>query len=79
LLALLGDNLGLNDLLGFNKSFSANFCCRACRSPKLEMAFQFEKDIELLRTVSNYEEDCKNFSHGVKEKYIFMIYLIFTV
>jgi len=71
LLTLMGDNLGLNDLYGYNKSFSAHFCCRACRSSKLEIKYQFEENIELLRTISNYEEYCKNFSYGVKEKCIF--------
>lgn len=71
MLALLGDNLGLNDLLGFSKSLSANFCCRVCRVSKLEMTSQSEENVELLRTVLNYEEDCKNCSYGVKEKCIF--------
>ncbi|KYN04985.1 hypothetical protein ALC62_04128, partial [Cyphomyrmex costatus] len=71
LVALLGDNLGLNDLLGFNKSFSANFCCRVCRSSKLETKFQFEENMELLRTVSNYEKDYRNCNYGIKEKCVF--------
>lgn len=71
MLTLLGDNLGLNDLLGFNKSFSANFCRRVCRSLKLEIKFQFEENTELLRTLSNYEEDYKNCNYGIKEKCVF--------
>lgn len=71
LLALLGDNLGLNDLLGYNKSFAANFCCRVCRASQLELKSQYEENIKLLRTVSNYEEDCKNFSYGIKETCVF--------
>jgi len=34
---VLGDNLGLNSILGFVESFSANFYCRICKSPKQEL------------------------------------------
>jgi len=34
---VLGDNLGLNSILGFVESFSANFYCQICRSPKQEL------------------------------------------
>jgi len=34
---VLGDNLGLNLILGFVESFSANFYCRICYLPKSDL------------------------------------------
>ncbi|CAI6347439.1 unnamed protein product [Macrosiphum euphorbiae] len=34
---VLGDNLGLNSILGFVESFSANHYCRICHCPKPEL------------------------------------------
>lgn len=34
---VFGDNLGLNSILGFVESFSANFYCRICYSPKSDL------------------------------------------
>lgn len=31
---ITGDNLGLNSILNFNKSFSSNFFCRFCKTNK---------------------------------------------
>lgn len=53
---VLGDNLGLNSILGFTESFSANYYCRICRSPKSDLQ-QMIKESELLRNKINYLAD----------------------
>jgi len=54
---ILGDNLGLNSLLGFVESFSANYYCRICRSPKSQMQNMLVESIESIRNKKNYESD----------------------
>lgn len=34
---IVGDNLGLNSILGFTESFNSHFCCRFCNIPKSKM------------------------------------------
>lgn len=53
---VLGDNLGLNSILGFVESFSANHYCRICRSPKSDLK-NFICESKLLRNKINYESD----------------------
>ncbi|XP_055904199.1 uncharacterized protein LOC129940004 [Eupeodes corollae] len=54
---VLGDNLGLNTVLDFNKSFSSNSFCRFCKVKKLETkSLTIERD-DMLRNRSNYEKD----------------------
>ena len=52
-----GDNLGLNEILGFVESFSANFSCRICKMHKREMKKTVLEDETLLRNKENYESD----------------------
>lgn len=55
--SFLGDNLGLNTLLGFQESFSANSFCRFCktvRSQTQTLCFQVTSS---LRNLQNYNED----------------------
>lgn len=71
---VLGDNLGLNSILGFVESFTANFYCRICRSPKQELQQMCHQSNIFLRNVINYESDIKhnNVSEtGVREQCIF--------
>ena len=70
-LSVLGDNLGVNSLLGFQESFSATYYCRFCFTTKYNASQLYEEDATLLRNVENYEEDVKTFSRGVKAKCIF--------
>lgn len=67
LLAILGDNLGLNSILGFNESFNSNFFCRLCKTPKDITKRQYCSDPLTYRTLQNYNEDCVTFSYGIKE------------
>lgn len=71
---VLGDNLGLNSILGFVESFSANFYCRICRSPKQELQQMCRQSNISLRDAINYESDVqlKNVHEtGVHEQCIF--------
>ncbi|XP_060846105.1 uncharacterized protein LOC132925756 [Rhopalosiphum padi] len=71
---VLGDNFGLNSILGFVESFSANFYCRICRSPKQELQRMCRQSNLSLRNAINYESDVqlKNVHKtGVHEQCIF--------
>ncbi|CAI6359734.1 unnamed protein product [Macrosiphum euphorbiae] len=46
---VLGDNLGLNSILGFVESFSANHYCRICRCPKPELQKMLSESFQSLR------------------------------
>lgn len=54
---LLGDNLEINSLCEFSKSFSANFYCRFCKAHKSIMQNLSKENDSLLRNCINYRED----------------------
>lgn len=57
---LIGDNLGMNQILGYVYSFNANCCCRFCYIHKKDMQnVYFEKDCKI-RTRESYEQDLKD-------------------
>lgn len=66
LIALTGDNLGVHTLLGFNESFSSNYYCRFCISPKNAMRSETVENREVLRRKENYEEHVAK-KLGIKE------------
>lgn len=71
---VLGDNLGVNSLLGFVESFSAKHPCRVCTADLEMMRMMVEQDDTLLRNVQNYDDGLKNLSItecGIKENCIF--------
>lgn len=47
---VIGDNLALNELLGFSKSFSSNYFCRFCMASKIETKTDVIIRNEKLRT-----------------------------
>lgn len=55
---VLGDNLGLNSILGFVESFSANYYCRVCRSHKSDLQYML-KESKMIRDKTNYIDDLK--------------------
>ena len=57
LFQVIGDNLGLHEMLGFVGSFSANYPCRFCRSPKDVTRQQVTEDLSLLRNKTNFLQD----------------------
>lgn len=54
---ILGDNSGLNTMLDFSKSFSANYYCRFCKASKSEALELFVENKQLMRTINNYSND----------------------
>ena len=52
---LTGDNLGLNGMLGFVESFTANYPCRLCKVARacFDEAFVEQVDAENTRSGSN--------------------------
>lgn len=57
---LRGDNLGLNSMLDYSKSFSANHCCRICNIDQSEMKISTRDDELLYRTKESYEAALEN-------------------
>lgn len=53
---ITGDNLGLNSILGYTKSFVANHCCRICIVHRDELCVQTQEDVSLNRNEHNYFE-----------------------
>lgn len=54
---IVGDNLGVNTVLGFSKSFSANHFCRFCCMPKSSTDVLASEIVSSLRSKINYSED----------------------
>ncbi|XP_063382362.1 uncharacterized protein LOC134668830 isoform X1 [Cydia fagiglandana] len=54
---IIGDNLGLNYLLGFSQSFSSNYYCRICKTHKSVMCKQTVESVCTLRNKDNYTKD----------------------
>lgn len=53
---ILGDNLGLNCILEFSKSFSSNYYCRFCKTHKTIANKLCEEDGSSMRNANNYLE-----------------------
>lgn len=54
---VLGDNLGLNQILGFTEGFTANFFCRLCKMKNVNTRDTVYQKDSLLRNRNNYEQD----------------------
>lgn len=67
---ILGDNLGLNKLLGFSQSFSALCFCRFCNANKYETQKMCDEDFNKLRTIENYNNDVLLLENGISENSI---------
>ncbi len=57
LFQVIGDNLGLHQMLGFTQGFTANFPCRFCKADRHLVREQFREDPLLLRNEVNFAED----------------------
>jgi hypothetical protein len=55
--AVVGDNLGLNSLLGFTKSFKSSYPCRICKCSQSEIVSTCKEISSKLRNRINYNED----------------------
>lgn len=71
LMLVVGDNLGLNSILGFEESFNATYFCRFCRVSKDETKTKCLQNSSMLRTTENYCDDSQNQEFGVKESSVF--------
>lgn len=70
---ILGDNLGLRQILGFVESFNANFFCRFCLTKKQNRFTTFNELNCVLRTAKNYDQLLSQgvSTSGVNEKCVF--------
>uniref|UniRef100_A0A1B0CK37 Uncharacterized protein n=1 Tax=Lutzomyia longipalpis TaxID=7200 RepID=A0A1B0CK37_LUTLO len=53
---ILGDNLGLNSLLGYNTSFNSNYYCRFCTRCREDTRLDYQEYSTELRNMQNYHE-----------------------
>lgn len=72
---IVGDNLGIHAITGFNESFSSNFPCRICTMPKESLKKQCYENVDLLRNQAQYDiqlaEDNSS-NTGIKEKCVWL-------
>ncbi|XP_031359195.1 uncharacterized protein LOC116182794 isoform X1 [Photinus pyralis] len=73
LFLILGDNLGLNSILGFNESFNSDHFCRICLATKQMSQVEVDQLKFILRSKETYNSHSTNFSHGVKESCIWNV------
>lgn len=71
---ILGDNLGLNSILGYSEGFSAIHFCRLCTANSTQTGKMVTENKNLLRNSVNYENqvnvnDAK--TTGIKERCVF--------
>lgn len=83
---VVGDNLALNGILGYSKSFNCKHYCRICTDPIEVLQSKCVEDTSSLRTIQNYNnafkiDDLKNriYSTGIKENSAFNRILGFHV
>lgn len=72
---ILGDNLGIHSIIGFNESFSSNFPCRICNVSKEVMKEQCYEDENLYRNADQYEihlAENNSSNTGIKEKCVWL-------
>lgn len=71
---ILGDNLGLNQNLGFVENFAFGRPCRICKVHVNNFAEEITENETLLRTKESYDNDCQNNNPsetGIKEASVF--------
>lgn len=67
LTTIIGDNLGLNSILGYFESFSSNYYCRICVCLKDEMRTQLQEVKDKFRDINAYEKNVQD-KIGLKEE-----------
>lgn len=71
---IVGDNLALNTVLGYNKSFSSEYFCRICKRNKLQTECDICEIPSSLRNEINYADDIvvnNSKITGIKENSLF--------
>ncbi|XP_031340612.1 uncharacterized protein LOC116168774, partial [Photinus pyralis] len=71
LVAVVGDNLGMNSIFGFVESFTAHYYCRICYCKKNVAQTQTVEDKNFLRNKIEYLNHVDGLHFGLKEKCIF--------
>lgn len=73
LFLLLGDNLGLNEMLGFSENFNSGCPCRVCTASIDKIKVMIKEDVSILRTKELYENADEKLKKktGVKSNCIF--------
>ncbi|KAF4527080.1 hypothetical protein B566_EDAN015715 [Ephemera danica] len=67
---IVGDNLGVNSILGFVESFRSHYFCRICKSSKEETQKAITENKDKVRTPQSYSNDIENNTwaeSGIKE------------
>ncbi|XP_076664404.1 uncharacterized protein LOC143366869 [Andrena cerasifolii] len=70
---IIGDNLGLNTIWGYTRSFNASYPCRICTMPNVELKKQINEQVNILRTKENYSQHMVEKTFGVQEECVFNI------
>ena len=71
---VLGDNLGLHEILGFQKSFNSDIFCRYCYTSKKDIQKKFDVSQCSLRDIPKYKSDIllkDQKSTGITEECVF--------
>lgn len=63
---VIGDNLGLQQILSCKVGFNAFYTCRICTIFKTDRKRTSKEDICLLRRVEDYEDHVRNKSYGIE-------------
>lgn len=66
LVALTGDNLTVNRMLGWTGGFNADGFCRICQVKRSDAAADVCINSDLKRTCANYAEDLEHLTSGIK-------------
>ena len=70
----VGDNLGLNQMLGVTDDFTNGRACRICKATAEQMKSICKEIESLIRSVESYDKDCVNINEkdtGIAEKCCF--------
>ncbi|XP_071632320.1 uncharacterized protein [Temnothorax longispinosus] len=70
---LLGDNLGINSLIGFQESFSSTYFCRICFSEKNETKKMIDEQEHTIQNPSNYNMHLNDMCYGIKEECVWNV------
>lgn len=68
---VVGDNLGLQQILDFTVGFNSHFACRICIVLKTRRKTMTIEDERLIRKIEQYDLHCENRLYGVQAKTVF--------
>lgn len=71
LMFIVGDNLGLNTILGFSKGFNTQYYCRICTATKKDAQKLVHEKKRYVRTQNDYLNCVINSTFGIQEECIF--------